>query len=66
MWNDPIVDEIHAIRQQLLHEAGGDIHELIRRAIEQHDPKRITIQGQPRKPALHNGARQVDAAQITF
>lgn len=50
MWNDPIVEEIHAIRRQLLDEAGGDLHEVIRRAREHRDPHRIIIQGKPRRP----------------
>ena len=26
MWTDPVVEEIHQIRQNLLAEVGGDIH----------------------------------------
>ena len=26
MWTDPVVEEIHQIRQKLLAEVGGDIH----------------------------------------
>ncbi len=26
MWTDPVVDEIHQIRQKMLAEVGGDIH----------------------------------------
>lgn len=26
MWTDPVVNEIHQIRQQLLADAGGDFH----------------------------------------
>lgn len=30
MFNNPIVDEVHRIRQQMLEEYGGDLHALIR------------------------------------
>ena len=26
MWTDPVVDEIHQIRQKMLAEVGGDVH----------------------------------------
>ena len=28
MWTDPIVDEVHRIREEMLAECGGDTHEL--------------------------------------
>jgi len=30
MYDNPIVDEVHRIRQQMLEEYGGDLHALIR------------------------------------
>lgn len=43
MWTDPIVDEIHLIREEMLAECGGDIHEFIRRLKidEQRHPGRL-------------------------
>ena len=29
MWEDPIVAEVHRIRQEMLDEFGGDVHALI-------------------------------------
>ena len=50
MTNDPIIEEIHAIRKQLMLEAGGDLHEVIRRARAHRDPSRQVIKGEPRRP----------------
>ena len=51
MTSDPIIEEIHAIRQKLMAEAGGDLHEVIRRARAHHDPLRRVLKGEPRRPA---------------
>ena len=51
MTSDPIIEEIHAIRQKLMAEAGGDLHEIIRRARAHHDPLRRVLKGEPRRPA---------------
>ena len=50
MWVDPIVHEIHVIRQKLMDDAGGDLHEVIRLAREHRDPGRLTTKGRPRRP----------------
>jgi hypothetical protein len=50
MWNDPIVEEVHAIRRQLLKNAGGDIHELIRLAQQARKPNRKVFHGEARRP----------------
>ena len=50
MWKDPIVEEVHAIRRQLLEAAGGDIHEVIRRANLTRLPNRKTFRGEARRP----------------
>jgi hypothetical protein len=45
MWTDPVVDEIHQIRQQMLADAGGDFHafmDKVRR--EQACSKRVVIE----------------------
>ena len=52
MQNNLIVEEIHQIREQLLAEAGGDLHTAMQNAhafIRTMDWK--TTQGQPRRPA---------------
>jgi hypothetical protein len=50
MWKDPIVEEVHAIRRQLLEAAGGDIHEVIRLAQLAQLPSRKIFRGTPRRP----------------
>lgn len=45
MWTDPVVNEIHQIRQKMLADAGGDFHafmDKIRR--EQAGSKRTVIE----------------------
>ena len=34
IWTDPIVDEIHRIRQEIAKEAGNDLHTLVLRLQE--------------------------------
>lgn len=34
IWTDPIVDEIHRIRQEIAREAGNDLHTLVLRLQE--------------------------------
>lgn len=31
MWTDPIVDEVHRIREEMLAECDGDVHEFVAR-----------------------------------
>ena len=50
MQTDPILEEIYRIRQKLMDEAGGDLHEAIRRARSRRDPLRRVIKGEPRRP----------------
>jgi len=50
MTSDPIIEEIHAIRIKLMAEAGGDLHEVIRRARAHHDASRTVVKGEPRRP----------------
>jgi hypothetical protein len=40
-WTDPIVEEIHRIREEMASEAGGDIFELIRR-LQESSKKRLS------------------------
>ena len=50
MWIDPVVKEVLMIRQALLEQAGGDLHEVIRRAQAARSPGRKVIRGEPRRP----------------
>ena len=50
MWVDPVVHEIHVIRQKLMDDAGGDLHEVIRLARQHRDPGRLIAKGRPRRP----------------
>ena len=44
MWTDPVVDEIHQIRQKMLAEVGGDIHAFMARIrAEQAASDRVVI-----------------------
>jgi hypothetical protein len=51
MWTDPIVKEVHAIRKQIMEQAGGDLHEAILLAHRSSNPNRKVFRGQPRRPA---------------
>ena len=52
---DPIIEELHAVRQQLMKEAGGDLAVAIQRASEAGKRYRAThkckiIRAEPRRP----------------
>ena len=51
MWTDPIVEEIHQIRQKLMDQAGGDLHEVILSARRHRDPLCLVVRGPLRRPA---------------
>lgn len=36
-WSDPIVDEIHQIRQEIMAEAGGDLDVLVERLMREQE-----------------------------
>ena len=51
MWTDTIVDEVHAVRQQLLAESKGDLQFLARRGEQlAADLGLRVVQGEPRRP----------------
>jgi len=55
-WTDPIVDEIHQVRREILKEAGGSLEALgdwLMKSQEQHGAKLIT-----RKPQRIKGTRK--------
>lgn len=43
MWKDPIVEELHAVRAQMLRDVGGDMHALDERvrAEQSRHPERV-------------------------
>ena len=46
MWTDPVVDEIHQIRQKMLADVGGDIHALMAKFHEHQDAQSgVVIKG---------------------
>ncbi len=46
MWTDPVVDEIHQIRQKMLADVGGDIHALMAKFHEHQDAQSgVVIEG---------------------
>jgi len=50
IWTDPIVDEIHQIRQEIAKEAGNDLHTLVLRlqqSQKRHGERLVTLP--PRK-----------------
>ena len=54
MWTDPVVEEIHQIRQKLLAEVGGDIHVFMAKiSAEQAASGRVVLESRrlPTPPA---------------
>ena len=52
MWSDPIVDEVHRIRKQLLANAKGDLRKVIDGAARrQKRSGRVVLEATPRTPA---------------
>ena len=44
-WTDPIVDEVHRVRREILQEAGGDLRSLgqwLMKSQERHGDKLVT------------------------
>jgi hypothetical protein len=57
MWRDPIVEEIHRIRDEQARKFGYDLHAIcedIRK--KQPTSGRPLVTRPPRKPAVHNAA----------
>jgi hypothetical protein len=57
MWRDPIVEEIHRVRDEQAKKFGYDLHAIcedIRKKQAMSDQKVVTRP--PRKPAVHNAA----------
>ena len=52
MWNDPIVEEVHRIRKQLLARAKGNLRKAIDGAARrQKSGGRVVLAASPRSPA---------------
>jgi len=60
MTNDPIVEEIHRIREKMLAECGGDLDKLIERlkVAEAEHPNRVTSVEELRKLRIEGGTRE--------
>ena len=61
MWTDPIVDEVHRIREEMLAECGGDTHELFVRLKadeQQHRDRVINKETLRRRLAAHEATAQ--------
>lgn len=53
MWNDPIVEEVHRARRQLLAQSKGDLRKAITAAARrQKSQGRVTLAPAPRAPAI--------------
>jgi hypothetical protein len=66
MWKDPIVEEIHAIREQLAKTFDDDLRRMMAylREQEQQHPERLIGKEEleRRRTAAHDDARRQDAA----
>lgn len=52
MWTDPIVEEIHRVRAQLMTRAKGDLRKIIDEAARRRKKSaRVVIKASPRPPA---------------
>jgi hypothetical protein len=56
MWKDPIVEEIHQIREQIAQQHGNDLHALVKyfQAREKHSDRQV-LSFQPKRPAGWTG-----------
>ena len=62
MWTDPVVNEIHKIRQQMLCDAGGDFHAFMEKIRnEQAASQRRVIQNADR---VEPDANKLDAPKM--
>jgi hypothetical protein len=52
MWKDPIVEELHQIREQIALEHGNDLHAIVKyfQAKEQQTERRV-VSFAPKRPA---------------
>jgi hypothetical protein len=62
MMNDPIVEEVHRIREEMLAEFGGDLgallHEMQQRTEEARKAGKLVIESSPRPPLDSAGANK--------
>lgn len=68
MWNDPVVEQVHAARRQLLTRAKGDLRKVIDAAARrQKAGDRVVLDAAPRAPASiepNASKRRVPASQV--
>lgn len=51
VWNDPIVEEIHRIREEIMQEHDNDLHKLFKHLRErQRESGRKVVTRSPRRP----------------
>lgn len=65
MWNDPVVEEVHGARQQLLGRAKGDMRKVIASAARRQKAQgRVVLEAAPRAPSVSskNKARRKSPA----
>jgi hypothetical protein len=56
MWKDPIVEEIHQIREQIAQQHGNDLHALVKYFQEREKRSdRQVLSFQPKRPAGWTG-----------
>ena len=62
MWTDPVVNEIHRIRQKMFADAGGNI-EVLMANFRAHQAAQggVVIKGKLPRPALASGAKHSDS-----
>jgi hypothetical protein len=58
MWTDPVVEEIHQIRQKMVAEANGDLNALMAKFYEHQNSQRGVLVGE-RLPPLIEGSESV-------
>jgi hypothetical protein len=63
MWKDPIVEEIHLIREQIAREHGNDLHAIVKyfQAREQLTERRV-VTFLPKRPAGWQPVKKPPAA----
>jgi hypothetical protein len=66
MWTDPVVDEIHEIRQKMIVEANGDLHALMAKFYAHQNSQPGVLIGE-RLPALAADSESVVSTKnVTF
>ena len=59
---DPILDELHAIRRQMLEECGGDVDKLVAGIRERQDRSGRIVSPTPVRPSVGNDGQKATCA----